>query len=955
MAYLTTSQAKPAVTMKRSTQTPITKDMSKSQSEPPTFAMLKDAGDGFAGNPPTTDTKLKDDENATKPWSISSARDFEDMSQDIHGLFDGKETEQNWDKRRKAIIKMSRITHGNAPIEYRAQYTFFIKSQLDGILKVVDSLRTNVSTAGLNLLQHIADTLGHGVDFMVDFVAETLITRCCNTSKVKRDPAIATFETIISNATCNRNLLHHIISASEHKDPNARTAVSGWLTALLTKYGRHCDQAGVLDFIEKCIKNGLNDAKPQVRTPMRSTYGMYAKLWPDRAERLRSNLDPKTQKLLESNNTVEPAKSSFKRPSIRDIKAAKKKEMDSQEGARPESAQSKRPTLKDIKAAKTRETESKDARPASAQSNRSSGRDAKVSKKRDMERENGGRPPSAQSNRRPGRDIKTIKKRDVELEDARRPPSSQSNDVTKKRDAEAADTARPMSAHMHSSISERRFHILSSAPMRPQRGFVDLKRVVPRPARSLQQQPDLEVPPLSQSDEYGAPKQMERKVHAPRNAALPADEFDLSRLELTAAKIMQIKMGDTEIQTGIQSMAALPAVEIESATFGLSDGTRDLSIPGSLVDEAKASEQYVDVHRNGSSSLKHDRTQNERPIKIHEDKASAHQDDQAELLSIAKRRSAERTAVVQDLTNVPSKTKSVTPPSSPTVLREIDQLNETVEPVKRQEITRQKYLHGEAAERNRSVSPHNRHPDKARKQLSRAIEKIRARTMDDYGYRRLQGLVKIHDALFQDEQRYDDLLLALLDTLETRNNESRVAVGRQSDHKFQILVTIRLMLVYNAKYCAAYYTRALAALITARRNFESRCHIVGGLEETAEEIVTACSPSDVIDHILNVLEVQEYDDAGYRAISMGLHILSGLVARIKGNDFGDHTQEKRLTRFALKCLRNENSETRRATIAFCVELRRLIHPEERYFQLVAGGDESLKSLLTYFIATTRRR
>lgn len=1141
------SQNKPMMTTKRSTQNPVVKNMLKPQSEPPTFAMLKDAGDAFVEHPPHVDPKLKDDENPTKPLAIASGRDFEDMSQDMHRLFEGRETEQNWDKRRKAIIKISRITHGNGPVEYRAPYTFFIKSQLDGILKVVDSLRTNVTTAGLNTLQHIADTLGHGVDFMVDFVAETLITRSCNTSKVKRDPAIATFETIISNATCNKNILHYIVSASEHKDPNARTAASGWLTALLTKNGRHCDQGGVLDLIEKCIKNGLNDAKPQVRTPMRTTYGTYATLWPDRADRLRDSLDLKTQKMLDSNNTVEPAKLSLKqRPSIRDIKAAKKKEMDTQESARPESAHSNRPSIKDIKAAKIREMKAKEVvRPPSAQSNRTSAKDVKTSKrreagsddaarpssaqstrpsirenktarKRDAGAEDNARPPSAQSTQPSTRDVKTARKRDAEAEDVVRPPSAQSNTASRRRDMEAQDTARPLSGHLHASTNERRFHILSSAPMRPQRGFVDLKRVVPKPALGPQQQADVETPAPPQLDDHKLAKQIEKSLCDAKSEALPPSSSKLNASQLAAitTKAVRADIGEKQVQPLVEDTAVLAAVDRQPARPGTSHRRTASDIPAAFAKDEKRIGKPNDSHRSRSPPSRHGRAQVERPvqiygdqasanqgssgnvsratkrrsgekmndskdvvrvsnrtrsisssnpptrthqdkasanqagpgkvsqvikrrseermngskdaakasnrtrsisssnpsvrihedkasanqigsgkisqvtkrrseeimnnnlkdmtkvsnrkrsisssnppIQIHEDKASANQAGPGKVSQVTKRSSGERmNDALKDMAKVPSnRERSISSPSPPTVLREIDQLNQTVEPVKRQENNRQKYISTETAERNRSVSPHTRNPDKARKQLSRAVEKIRARTMDDYGYRRLQGLIKAHDTLFQDEQKYDELLLALLDTLETPNTERRQPLGRQFNNKFQILVTIRLMLVHSARYCAAYHPRALSALITARRNFEARCHIVGGLEETAEDIVAACSPVDVIDPILDVLELQEYDEAGYRATSMGLQILSGLVARIKGSEIADKTQEQRLTRYALKCLRNENSETRRATIAFCVELRRLINPEERYFQMVAGNDEALKSLLTYFIATNRRK
>lgn len=986
MTYVTASQSKLVTNLKRSTHNTTEKDMSKAQSEPPTFAMLNDAGDAFTEHPPHLDPRLKDDENPSKPWSIASPRNFEDISPDMLRLFEGKETEQNWDKRRKAIIKIARITCGNGPVEYRAQYISFIKSSLDCILKVVDSLRTNVTTAGLNLLQQIAETLGHGVDFMVDFVAETLIARCCNTSKVKRDPAIATFGSIISNATCNKSVLHYVLSASEHKDPNARTAVAGWLIAILTRNGRHCDQAGLLDLIEKCIKNGLNDAKPQVRTPMRETYTMYAKLWPERAERLKGNLDTKTQKMLDSSATYEPAKTSFKRPSIRDIKAARKKELDALQSAHPESAPPKNPSVKDVKASRTKETEAKDIiRPQSAQSHRPSVRDPKTVKKRYQDTEDAPRPPSAHSTHHPIRDVNTARKRGIEVEAVVRPPSSQSSrplskdfkssrrrdaeldgadrpssaqsnrSNNRKRDVEGEDSGRPISAHLHTSTTERRFHILSSAPMRPQRTHVDLKRTAAKPAPSQPRQGDTELLNPLLPEDHKVAKQTSKKVHASKNEMLPSSNIKISQLESSRTNTSQSDVIESEPQTYTHKSSPSSIVDVDPAKVGASNRTAGSDESADFINEKRRAEKRGDVAKNGQSSLRQDKARMENPIEIHEDEAAAEQNDQARAIRAIKSRSRERIDAFDDNIEISSKQSSYKPPSPPAVLREIDQLNQIVEPVKRQENIRQKYISTETAERNRSVTGHGKNADKARKQLSRAVDNIRTRTMDDYGYRQLQGLIKTHDALFQDEQKFDELLLALLDILETPVTENSRAVGRPFENKFQILVTIRLMLAYNVKYCAVYHPRALSALITARRNFESRSHIVGGLEETAADIVAQCSATDVLNPVLDVLELQEHDEAGFRAISMGLHILSGLMASTRADETFDEIQEQRVTRFALKCLRTENLETRRATTAFCVQLRRLINPEERYFQMVAGNDEALKSLLTYYIATTPQR
>ena len=259
----------------------------------------------------------------------------------------------------------------------------------------------------------------------------------------------------------------------------------------------------------------------------------------------------------------------------------------------------------------------------------------------------------------------------------------------------------------------------------------------------------------------------------------------------------------------------------------------------------------------------------------------------------------------------------------------------------------------ETAERRRSISPRSRDPEEARQHLTAGIQRIKSRSIDDHGYRKLQGLITSHDRIFRDEQKYDELLLALFDALETPNTERRTPLGRPLDNKFQILVTIRLMLEHNRKYCAAYYPRALSALLLARRNFQTRNHIVSGLEETAKDIVAQCIPADAIDTVIDVLETEVHDEAGSRTIAMGLHILSGLSARMKELQavVEPHLQQ-RMAKFGLKCLREPTSIVRRATIEYCLELKRHITPEKRFYRLVTGNNEDLKNLLTYYAHNT---
>jgi hypothetical protein len=59
-----------------------------------------------------------------------------------------------------------------------------------------------------------------------------------------------------------------------------------------------------------------------------------------------------------------------------------------------------------------------------------------------------------------------------------------------------------------------------------------------------------------------------------------------------------------------------------------------------------------------------------------------------------------------------------------------------------------------------------------------------------------------------------------------------------------------------------------------------------------------------------------------------------------------------MAKFALNCLREPTSIIRRAVIGYCLELKRIITPEARFFRLVTGDVEDLKNLITYYAANS---
>jgi CLIP-associating protein 1/2 len=282
------------------------------------------------------------------PLYINSNRELEEIFRDMHPFFEGKETEHNWSQREKSIIKLRRITKGNAPQEFSTTFLTSIKALLDGILKTVNSLRTTVCTNGCHLIQDLARACGSGLDSMVEILLQTLIKLCGGTKAMAAQSGNTTVDSIFANVTYNVRLMQHIWVACQDKNVRPRTYATGWLKTLLTRHGHHkhiIEHANGLDLVDKCIKRGLEDASPAVRESMRPTYWAYWQHWPDRAESIMNSLDATKQgQLLKDPSNPDPNKISPSSTAVSNVKAPP--------FARSTTSAATRPSLKETIAAR---------------------------------------------------------------------------------------------------------------------------------------------------------------------------------------------------------------------------------------------------------------------------------------------------------------------------------------------------------------------------------------------------------------------------------------------------------------------------------------------------------------------------------------------------------------------------------------------------------------------------
>lgn len=223
-----------------------------------------------------------------EPLYVYTSRELEDMFRSMQPCFEDKESEHNWKPRDTNVLKIRRLLQGNAPTEHLALLISSVKDLLDGILKVVNSLRTTMSTNGCLLLQEMAKTLGAAMEPMAEIILRGVEKMCAATKHIAAQNANTTVDTLLSHVPYSVRHMQHILAATADKNVQPRQFAAGWLKTVLRRQVNnkgYFEHSGGLEITEKCIKKGLADANPKVRELMRSTYWIFASSFPQKAER----------------------------------------------------------------------------------------------------------------------------------------------------------------------------------------------------------------------------------------------------------------------------------------------------------------------------------------------------------------------------------------------------------------------------------------------------------------------------------------------------------------------------------------------------------------------------------------------------------------------------------------------------------------------------------------------
>ncbi|KAL9613448.1 MAG: hypothetical protein Q9167_001993 [Letrouitia subvulpina] len=884
--------------------------------------------------------------NPAEPTYVGSARELEDVFNEMRPMFEGKESEQNWGPRDKSILKLRKITKGNAPEELTSTYLSGIKSLLDGILKVANSLRTTPSTNACNLIQEIAQTAGSGIDNMVEILLQSLIKLCASTKTINTVNGNATVTAVFANVSYTPRLMQHIWAACQEKNVQPRKFAAGWLMTLISKHRRtrHVLEHGSgLELVEKCLKHGLTDANPGVRESMRPTYWAFARVWPEKSEPIMLSLDSKAQQLLIDNagnpnrqklDTSTPSvapgatKSTSKampKPSIKDTIAAKRREVEKVKPVVPSST-----SRLQAAAPVTRGLSSAPMRPS------------RMAKK-------------ATDTSKPVQVVPIKKENEVPKGkvDLSRPISAGS--LSKKLAGSSHGSAE--SSHMHSP-TESLFKIpavskTSSGTSSP----TDTESLSKIPAtsdvstrRSSRAGSFSRIPVRSKTSSRGSSPTSSStgsvsKIPIPTNPKISSHTMrnyfkylaaykKLSREASPSAMTSKVSTPpntsprETSPEDVKASTATLP-VDIKVSTV---TSPEDIKVSTSTLPEDVKASTAVFVSSPSETSIKP-----QTPDPVLRDAASIPLRPRAQTPTQRFSPSSQPSASREE-GKAARKALEELPVKEP--VRGRSEISQAVElPLLDEDYYPEDYHKGwkDVESRVRRQSPPLKMDDTrmVNQLLASAIHKISMGTLNVHGFRRLQGILKGADSILQTDTLFQTLLFRLLDQLEKpiRSDDIRKCCETCKSHdvQTQILCTLRLMLELEPHCFKAYFPRTLCALINARNNHHFTSHMVMGIEETTTDIIRLCGPGELEDSIDAILDLVESDISG-------------------DPEPAPFEQEERLGKLAAKYLQSEDGDVRRAVTEYTLEYFDFLNNAQRFWSLVAPRDQDHVALITYYLA-----
>ncbi|KAI0099059.1 clasp N terminal-domain-containing protein [Nemania sp. FL0031] len=243
-------------------------------------------------------------------------------------------------------------------------------------------------------------------------------------------------------------------------------------------------------------------------------------------------------------------------------------------------------------------------------------------------------------------------------------------------------------------------------------------------------------------------------------------------------------------------------------------------------------------------------------------------------------------------------------------------------------------------------------PEKSRQNsrlLDSGITRVKGQTLDVHGFRKLQSLVRENKLPLSDD-KFNALLVGLFEYLESPLDG--LAAQKVQDVKAQVLATIKLLLKMHSDSFQPHISRGLEALLRTRSCYDARTHIVAGLELLADELVHIGDAAEITVTMTRSLGQMDLDTAGYRGMSMGLHVLKELIES-HSSFIPTEREVAGLTGLASRCLESKESGVRMDAVQLCVALHARLG-DAKFWESMKTVQDDPKSLITYYVVKRQR-
>ncbi|KAI8975170.1 clasp N terminal-domain-containing protein [Mycotypha africana] len=255
----------------------------------------------------------KDDATSdVDPIQIHSVKELDNEFTFMLKAYADKETEFNWEARERALTRMKGLLRGNATEPpYLEVFIPYMRQMIDGIIKAVESLRTQLAVKALSVVGDIGVYIGKHLDsYMTDQIMMCMMRCASLTKKLVANACLEATTLFLKHTPFHSKVMNMLHLSINEKNHQVRLYTIIYTKVLLQAHTHRdnvralMDRSGATDHFETILTKGLNDATPSVKEACREAFWIFWEHWRARGEHILKNLPPAAQKQLEKSKST---------------------------------------------------------------------------------------------------------------------------------------------------------------------------------------------------------------------------------------------------------------------------------------------------------------------------------------------------------------------------------------------------------------------------------------------------------------------------------------------------------------------------------------------------------------------------------------------------------------------------------------------------------------------------